>query len=385
MEETLKRTETTYKELFNNMSSGVVVYEQTGGGQDFIIKDFNSAAEQIERIKREDVIGKNIMDVFPGVRDFGLLDVLQRVSRTGKPEHHPVSIYKDERVMGWRENYVYKLPCGEIVSVYNDVTERKREELAIRMSEQCFRAIADYTYFWEIWVSPGGHALWTNPAVERITGYTVQEFLIMPEFLLPMVYEEDRKKIAEALNSALKQYSGTELQFRLQKKNGSLIWADFSWQSIYDAKGKCQGFRASIRDITERKIAQESLKKEKERAQQYLDMSGNVFLMLDKNGIITMINKKGCEIIGYRQDELIGRYAFDFVPERVQAEAKADWEKLMAGDMTTAEYNESAVLTKSGQERIIAWHDSVIRDEKGNIMATLHSGIDITESKRAER
>jgi hypothetical protein len=53
------------------------------------------------------LIGKGVMDVFPGVKQFGLLDVFRRVDKTGMSEHHPVSVYKDERIAGWRENYVY--------------------------------------------------------------------------------------------------------------------------------------------------------------------------------------------------------------------------------------------------------------------------------------
>ena len=74
------------------------------------------------------VIGKKVTEVFPGIIEFGLLDVLKDVWKTGKSINHPVTIYEEERIKGWRENYVYKLPTGEIVAVYIDVTEQKRAE-----------------------------------------------------------------------------------------------------------------------------------------------------------------------------------------------------------------------------------------------------------------
>ncbi|MEW6546381.1 MAG: hypothetical protein AB1446_05620 [Bacillota bacterium] len=70
--------------------------------------------------------------LFPGVGEFGLLEVFRRVWKTGKPERHPVALYRDARLEGWRENYVYKLPSGEIVAVYDDVTERRKMEGEIR-------------------------------------------------------------------------------------------------------------------------------------------------------------------------------------------------------------------------------------------------------------
>jgi len=134
LEQSLTQKEAMYRGLFDNMSGGVAVYEAVNDGQDFIFKDFNKAGEEIENTKRETLLGRKVTEVFPGVTEFGLFEVFQRVWRTGIPELHPVSLYKDNRLMGWRENYVYKLPTGEIVAVYNDVTERKIAEEKIKAS-----------------------------------------------------------------------------------------------------------------------------------------------------------------------------------------------------------------------------------------------------------
>ena len=127
-EETVQESETRYRELIDNMSSGVAVYESVENGRDFIFKDLNLAGERIDRRKKEDVVGKKLTEMFPGVEEFGLLDVFRRVYKTGQPEHHPVAMYKDDRYFAWFDNYVYKLPSGEIVAVHDDVTERKQAE-----------------------------------------------------------------------------------------------------------------------------------------------------------------------------------------------------------------------------------------------------------------
>jgi PAS domain S-box-containing protein len=131
-EEALRESEARYKGIVEHTNNGVAVYRATKDQEDFIFVDFNRSGEEIEKIKRDEVIGKGVLQVFPGVKEFGIFKVFQRVWRTGKPEHFPVSQYKDQRIIGWRDNFVYKLPTGEIVAVYSDETERKQAEEALQ-------------------------------------------------------------------------------------------------------------------------------------------------------------------------------------------------------------------------------------------------------------
>ncbi len=120
-----KESEQRYRSLFDTMESGVAVYKAIDDGEDFEILDVNNFAEKIENVKKEDIIGKKLTSVFPGVEKFGLLDVLRRVWKTGEPETHPASVYEDEQRQTLRENQVYKLSTGDIVAVYNTLSDEK--------------------------------------------------------------------------------------------------------------------------------------------------------------------------------------------------------------------------------------------------------------------
>ncbi len=134
---TAKVEENRFRNLFSTMSNGVAVYEAVDNGEDFIFRDFNPAAEKIEGVNKEDIIGRRVTEVFPGVKDFGIFKVFQRVWRTGESENFPQAIYRDERDPGtWRENQVYRLPDGKIVAVYDDVTKRKRAEEELKAANQ---------------------------------------------------------------------------------------------------------------------------------------------------------------------------------------------------------------------------------------------------------
>lgn len=123
-----ERSETFYRQLFDYSSNGVAVYDAIDDGKDFIFKDFNLAGEKIEGIGKDELIGRRVTEAFPGIEKLGLLEVFTRVWKTGVPAHHPVSWYEDNRLKGWRENKVFRLPSGEIVAIYEDITKQKQIE-----------------------------------------------------------------------------------------------------------------------------------------------------------------------------------------------------------------------------------------------------------------
>jgi len=158
-----------------------------------------------------------------------------------------------------------------------------------------------------------------------------------------------------------------------------------STSPLLDENGELTGVVHIAKDITERKKAEETLKREKERAEQYLNIAevGMVIVNPDEN--ISLMNKKGCKILGYKQEELIGKNWFDIlVPQRIRSKVRGVFRKLMAGDIEAVEYYENPLLTKDGDERLIAFHNTVMRDLNGKVTGTLCSAEDITERKQTE-
>lgn len=120
-------------------------------------------------------------------------------------------------------------------------------------------------------------------------------------------------------------------------------------------------------------------------AQQYLDVAGVIFLAIDADQRVSLVNKKACEVLGYAKEAIVGKNWFDsFVPQEQRSEARVAFERLVAGELKLLEYFDTPVLTASGEMRIISWHSTVLRDEANRIIGTLSSGNDVTERKRAE-
>jgi PAS domain S-box-containing protein len=167
-----------------------------------------------------------------------------------------------------------------------EINERKQVEEALKQSEERFRAIADYTYDWENWIDPEGKLTWTNPAVERITGYTLEEYLNHPDRIGLVVVEEDRERVRDLIEKGLKQrISGNDIPFRILRKDGTIRWVAESFQPIYGADGRHLGLRTSIRDISERKKAEIELQEREEQYKRLVKgIPGMFYLFSDKRG-----------------------------------------------------------------------------------------------------
>ncbi len=134
-------SEARFKAMFDHMSSGAMAYKAVGDGEDFILTDLNRAAQEIERIEKSAALGKSILEVSVGIRQSKLLKVFKRVWQTGKAEQLQMGLKKDGRTAVWREYRVYRMPSGEIVSVFDDVTEKKKAEARERaLQERLFAA-----------------------------------------------------------------------------------------------------------------------------------------------------------------------------------------------------------------------------------------------------
>jgi PAS domain S-box-containing protein len=128
------------------------------------------------------------------------------------------------------------------------------------------------------------------------------------------------------------------------------------------------------------------LQDEKRIAQRYLDVAGVMLLVLDHSGRIALINRKGCEVLGWPESQLLGVDWFGrFLPPPLQEQRRALFNRLLTGDAVLPARDETTIINARGEERLIDWRNILLHADDGYIQGVLSSGEDITERKQIER
>ncbi|MFA4876014.1 MAG: PAS domain S-box protein [Methanoregula sp.] len=305
----LQESEARFRDLFSNMSAGVAVYKPTPDGADFVIQDVNHAVETIENVRKDEITGKRILEIFPGVREFGLLEVLQRVAKTGTAESFPVSFYQDNRISGWRDNYVYRLPSGEVVALYEDVTEKKKAEERLRESEEKARTLMNAPTIGAFIIDREGILLDVNETI--LNGYrtTTEHILGKPVWDLfpPAVAQRRKEWVEEAIR--------TKEMVRHEDENEGR-YHDIVIMPLLDSRGDVKRLSVVAFDITLQKQVQEALAVSEERYRALLNGAGIGVGYWSIDGTLLYLNQISLDHLKGREADLIGKNIHELFGER---------------------------------------------------------------------
>ncbi len=297
-----------YQTLFETSPSGILLLNEDG-----IIIDVNQSSCRSTNYTRDELIGRHV-SVLALPQSAGMVNHnIKKILNGQVLEHEVTSRRKDgSYYYSLLTESLVRLPGGErgILSVSNDITERKMAELALRESEQKFRNIANYTANWESLFNEKGRIIWTNPAAERFTGYTPEEIIAMPDVIEVLIAEQDRENARRILEDGLREKTGKESVIRCRRKDGSCFWLSISWTQILDNNGNLIGIRTSGQNVSNRLEAVEALQRSENLYRQMIENApiGMHFYELDGDGrlIFTGANPAADRILGLDNSRYIG-------------------------------------------------------------------------------
>jgi len=386
-ERALHESEKRYKHFIDN--APIAMYTINTKGE---FTYANKKLLEITGYKEEDWLYKPFYPiVFP--EDLGIVmeKIQQRLSGEGTSEPYEIRIYHASESIIWvkitSESIYEKDANGSkrlvgMQAFVEDITEQKAAEQELKEREETLNSIFR--------AAPTGIGLVADRVIQQandrlceIIGYSRDELLGKSA---RMLYETDEDFIwvgQEKYDQIQKFGTGT-VETRWRCKDGKVIDVLLSSTPI-QPDDLSAGVTFTALDITDQKKMIEQLQEDRDREQMFLDIAEVMFLALDTDGKVTLINKKGCEILGFSEAEILDRSWFDhFLPEEQKEEARNVFKQLMIGKVKPFEYVENPILTKEGEKRYIDWHNTLLKNKTGEIIGTFSSGKDITQRKKAQ-
>jgi PAS domain S-box-containing protein len=264
--------------------------------------------------------------------------------------------------------------------------EHRQSEEALRESEEKFRDLYENAPNACFSISEDGIIITCNKRAGELLGYQVEELTGQPQDTLYADTLDGLKKARKIFRKFTAGCNIVDEEVQMKKADGTPVWVSLTVSAVLDSEGRFKESRSMVVDITERKKAEAILQEERQRAQNYFNLAGTMLLALDTEGTVTLINKKGCEILEYDEKDIIGKNWFKhFIPEHLRGKVQSVFRRIMNGHVYKFQHvYDHSVISQSGKEKYIAWHNSLIMDEHGQILGTLSSGEDITERRKAE-
>ncbi|MCG8319580.1 MAG: PAS domain S-box protein [Cytophagales bacterium] len=256
----------------------------------------------------------------------------------------------------------------------------------IQIQDQMFTALFDSLAEGIVVIDENGKIIMANRRSLKLFGYEKGELMGADlEMLVPDRFKKKHEKHRESYSEDPRMRAmGKGLDLYARRKDGTEFPVEISLS--YTRSFDKMRIIAFIIDITERKKVELTLRREKEKAQLYLDIATSIFVVVDMTGNVTLINQKGCEILGYKEKDILGKNWFDnFVPADVREKVQHVFNQMISGELEKIEFFNNEVLRRNGSRRLIEWHNTIVRDEHNQIAGTLSSGIDITKVSQIEK
>ncbi len=351
--------------LFFSEADGTVI-----AGNDFLAKMLGyKTASEVEK--------KSLSDFF--VNSEELIHLLSQFNSENPEINEKLQIKRKDGSKIWGEIYLNATFSseGKLIAFdgcVREITQEKEQEDNSNMYKNAFYFNADAIFIAEL---ETGMIVNCSREAENLIGYTKKEILSMKFKDLHPVEE-----ISVMEDAFQKHASGERFVVESQVLTKSKRKIPVSINSSIIQIGKKKYLQGIFRDLTDRKEIEIKLLQKKEKLQHYLDIAGVILVVINKEGIVELVNRKGCEVLGYSEKEIIGKNWIEcFIPKDEQKLVKDVFSSMIQGDIELAEQFENPVLTKDNKIRTIAWKNKYLKNEKGDIVSTLSSGEDITEKK----
>ena len=399
--------------IFRNMINAFVMFEsvfdENGRYVSFRFGRFNDAYARIAKLRQEEVLGKDVFDVWPATEQ-GWVEVYGSVATTGTPRvfdmyHGPTK--------SWAHCNAYRPTDSpaQICVIFEDITDRMRDEeklhaayeqvtaaeeelrnqynelsateQRIRESEEKYRLVVENSQD-TIYIHRDDRLVFVNSRAPELTGYTHDELMQMR--LWDLLHPDDRDGL---IGRAKRRFAGADVPpgftARLLTRDGTVRFCEFIVDLVmYQGAPAILGI---ARDITERRRVEEALQKSEEKYRELVEDANSIILKMDEAGNVTFFNEFAQQFFGYTNDEILGKPVVGTIVPATESASGRNLRALLDDIVHNPKpylFNENENITRDGRRVWIRWHNKPLLDRDGQLAGVLSIGTDITGRRQAE-
>ncbi len=382
IEDALKRTEKRYQQLFDNMLNGYslrrICFDENGELCDFIFVSVNKAFETLTGL--HDVVGRNYSELFPNVmeNEREMFDGYVRIMETATSERFE---YYSAPLKAWYNMVVYSPEAGYIVTVFEDITERKNTEIALRESEKRYRGLIESQFDLIARIDTDFCFTYANESFCRVFGKSVEE--LMGTSFVPLVHTDD---IALTL-AEMEKLKAPPYRCYYEQRNWTVNgWRWFAVEncSIFDDLGNIVEFQAVGRDITDIKLERQALLVSESSLRAFVsNISGAVYrsVRVEEHFVMKFLNNAIETITGYPVENFVGTIANVIHPDdlNIVREHSAEW--MRNHNKFLLEFR---IIHADGSIRWVLDRGQTVLSEAGELLSFDGIIFDVTDRKNAE-
>jgi PAS domain S-box-containing protein len=402
MLQVVRNNEQRFRSLIENSSDAIALFNKYG-----TVLYASPSTPQVLGYSPEELTASNVLEIIHA-DDREL--VAERLRQALKQPRVGIDVLARARhkdgswrwIEGSLTNLLDEPSVGAVVDNYRDVTERKRVDeekakLIVQIEDQRQRLNTIITsvpgMVWEAWGQPDVASQHTNFAsdyVERLVGYSVDEWCTTPNMWLSIVHPDDRERAAREMGANYASGKGGTIEFRWITKEGDVIWVTTQYVIATDTDGTPIGVRGVTTNIDERKRAEEEQRRLQDERNQLLeqlqlqiDVMPLAFVISDTNYRTTSWNPAAERMFGFTKEEILGNAGYQLI---VSAAARPYVEevfgRIASGESISTLASEN--ITKDGKTILCDWFAAPLKSANGSCIGIMAMAQDVTERKQGE-
>lgn len=367
-----------YQNIFENIPIGIIYFDTKG-----IVTDSNNYATDIFGRTKEEFLGLNLLKSLKNQQLIqAVRDVLTRGDATYEGNYQPINGHKSSYLdITFQAIYSDAGIITAAVGLVKDITNEKKAQVSLNHYKHILDATTDMMAYidndYRYIACNKAYLDFHKKGAEDITDKKVSD----------VIGQENFSHIKDLLDRALEGekfiIKGSYQQPNTDDIIYDEIYEEGSFAPYINDKGEITGVVVAIRDITTQELTKKKMHQSIKQTKLYFDILPVMILALDQGANIIRINQRGCDLLGYTQEELLGRNWIDTcIPEEIQNSIHLAFSEMMIKKSGFKQQHKNEIIAKNGEKRLILWNNILIKDNDGYIIEILSAGEDITERNK---